>query len=74
MMYSRFSFSTTARSNSGQMWEQSLPSGNIVYSVSGNEVESLEQVRSVISGITLDAIIRHVERRGELLYIPVETN
>lgn len=63
-----------ARSKSGQMWEQTLQPGDIIYSVNGNKLESLEQLRSIVSSIKLGAVVLHVERRGELLFIPVETN
>ena len=62
-----------ARSQTTQMWEQSLQPGDIIYSVNNTKVESLEQLRSVVSGIKLATAVLHVERRGELLYIPVET-
>ena len=46
-----------ARSKSGQMWEQSLQPGDIIYSVNGSKVESLEQLRSTVSSIKLGAVV-----------------
>lgn len=63
-----------ARSRTGQMWEQSLQPGDIIYNVNGVKVESLEQLRSVVAGAKYTTAVLHVERGGELHYIPVETN
>ncbi|MGB5107390.1 MAG: PDZ domain-containing protein [Candidatus Zixiibacteriota bacterium] len=62
-----------ARSRKGQMWEQTLQPGDIIYSINGEKVLDLEQMRSLVAGAKGEAVVLHVERCGELLFITAET-
>ena len=63
-----------ARSSSGQMWEQTLQPGDVIYSINSKPTADLDQLRAVIAGLKQEVVVLHVERHGELLFIPVETN
>ncbi len=63
-----------ARSRSGQMWEQTLQPGDIIYSLNGQNVATLEQMRSLVENARPGTVVLQVERHGELLFITVDTN
>ena len=62
-----------ARSRDVQMWEQTLQPGDIIYSINGAKISGLEQMRALVTEAKTETVVLHVERRGELLFIPMET-
>jgi serine protease Do len=47
-----------------------LAPGDIIYSVNGQTVASLEELRALVDAMKDgDAVVLHVERRGELMYV-----
>ncbi len=55
------------------MWEQTLQPGDIIYSINGAKISGLEQMRALVTEAKTETVVLHVERRGELLFIPMET-
>ncbi len=62
-----------ARSRNSLMWEHTIQPGDIIYFVNNKRIESLDQLRTSLTELSSAQIVLHVERRGQLIYVPMET-
>jgi serine protease Do len=62
-----------ARSRSSLMWEHTIQPGDIIYFVNNERIESLDQLRTSLTKLASAQVVLHVERRGQLIYVPMET-
>jgi serine protease Do len=54
-------------------WESGLLPGDVIYSVNGESVESLEELRNHLSKLKVyDAVVIQVERNGQLMFVSFE--
>jgi serine protease Do len=63
------------KESEGAYWGDELLSGDVIYSVNGTLVDSIDALRSVMDDLkTADAIVLQVERLASLHYLVLETD
>jgi serine protease Do len=57
----------------GPLWEDPLEPGDVIYTLNGDAVTSVENLREVVAKLPPHApVVLQVERSGQLVFVPLE--
>jgi type II secretory pathway component PulC len=73
-LHNRFGVVVAAKESEGAYIGEGLLPGDVVYSVNGTTVDSVDSLRSALDVLkTAEALVLQVERLGGLHYVVLET-